>query len=241
MYSIPKRNNLRPHLHGSFMFSNDRQYEEKATEIISFNMNSPQNAVFLCVGKRTQIQALDRLQPNLPLKPGRPERRTFEYKRHVITNLFVAFNSAYSEVIGKTGSTRNRIDFIDFLNKLARKYGRCREFHLILDNLSIYKITNAREWLEACRNWHFHFTPTYSSSQNQINIRFSPLSRPCIHRGVFRSVRYLISEIKIYIDKYYQSAKLFQWTTSDTGRRIAESNAVGHANRRQRKNSVGII
>jgi len=143
---ILKRNNLRPHLHGSFMVSNDPDYEEKATDIVGLYMNPPQNAVVLCVGEKTQIQTLDWLQPNLPLKPGRPERRTFEYKRHGITNLFAAFNTANGEVVGHTKPTRNQDDFIDFLNVLARKYGSRREIHIILDKLSIHKAPRVRGW-----------------------------------------------------------------------------------------------
>lgn len=222
VHSILKRNNLRPHLHGSFMVSNDPNYEEKATDIIGLYMNPPQNAVVLCVDEKTQIQALDRLQPNLPLKPGRPERRTFEYKRHGITNLFAAFNTANGEVTGQTKPTRNQNDFIDFLDTLARKYGKRREIHVILDNLSIHKTPKVQQWLAAHSNWHFHFTPTYSSWLNQIEIWFSLVSRQCIRRGVFRSVRHLITDIKAYIAKYNKSAKPFKWTATNPSRRIAE-------------------
>lgn len=218
---ILKRNNLRPHLHGSFMVSTDPDYETKATDIIGLYMDPPQNAVVLCVDEKTQIQALDRLQPNLPLTPGRPERRTFEYKRHGITNLFAAFNTANGEVTGQTKPTRNQSDFVDFLDVLARKYRR-REIHVILDNLSIHKAPRVQEWLAAHPNWHFHFTPTYSSWLNQVEIWFSLVSRQCIRRGVFHSVRHLITEIKTYIGKYNKSAKPFRWTCTDPGRRIAE-------------------
>lgn len=222
VHRILKRNHLRPHLHGSFMVSNDPDFEEKATDIIGLYMNPPQNAVVLCVDEKTQIQALDRLQPNLPLKPGRPERRTFEYRRHGITNLFAAFNTANGEVTGMTKPTRNQADFIAFLNLLARKYGKRREIHIILDNLSTHKTAKVREWLDAHRNWHFHFTPTYSSWLNQIEIWFSLVSRQCIRRGVFHSVRHLISEIKAYIEKYNQTARPFRWTADNPTRRIAE-------------------
>ncbi|MCB1169450.1 MAG: IS630 family transposase [Leptospiraceae bacterium] len=224
---ILKRNNLRPHLHGTFMVSNDPDFEEKATDIIGLYMNPPQNAVVLCVDEKTQIQALDRLQPNLPLKPGYLERRTFEYQRHGITNLSAAFNIADGKVIAQTRPTRNQNDFIDFLDKLVAIYGANRETHIILDNLSIHKTQKVRDWLAAHPSWHFHFTPTYSSWLNQIEIWFSLISRQCIRRGVFHSVRDLISKIKAYIEKYNSSAQPFQWIADDPGRRITEPIAGG--------------
>lgn len=133
----------------------NRTYAE-IQERLDCVMNPPQNAVVLCVDEKTQIQALDRLQPNLPLKPGLPERRTFEYKRHGITNLFAAFNTANGEFVGQTKQSRNQHDFIDFLDLLARKHGKRREIHVILDNLSIHKTPKVGDWLAAHPNWHFH-------------------------------------------------------------------------------------
>ena len=204
----------------------NRTYAE-IQERLDCVMNPPQNAVVLCVDEKTQIQALDRLQPNLPLKPGLPERRTFEYKRHGITNLFAAFNTANGEFVGQTKQSRNQHDFIDFLDLLARKHGKRREIHVILDNRSIHKTTKVGDWLAAHPNWHFHFTPTYSSWLNQVEIWFSLVSRRCIRRGVFHSVRHLITEIKAYIEKYNESARPFRWTATDPRRRIAAVNSGG--------------
>lgn len=224
---ILKRNNLRPHLHGSFMASNDPEFEKKATDVIGLYMNPPQNAVVLCVDEKTQIQALDRLQPNLPLKQGHIEKRTFEYKRHGITNLFAAFNTASGEITARTKPTRNQNDFISFLNVLDKQYGRQREIHIILDNLSIHKTSKVRDWLESRPNWNFHFTPTYSSWLNQVEIWFSIISRRCIRRGVFNSVRHLISEIKAFIEKYNKNARPFKWSYDQPRHRIAVSNSGG--------------
>lgn len=216
---ILQRNHLRPHLHRYFMASNDPNFEEKATDVIGLYMNPPENAVVLCVDEKTQIQALDRLQPNLPLKPHLLEGRTFEYRRHGITNLFAAFNTETGEVTGKLGPTRNQDDFIEFLNTLSRRYGR-KEVHVILDNLSTHKTERVQEWLLEHPKWHFHFTPTYSSWLNQVEIWFSMLSRQCIRRGVFHSVRHLITEIRSYIEKYNNSAIPFRWIYTSPARRI---------------------
>lgn len=222
VHRVLRRNHLRPHMHRSFMVSDDPDFEAKATDIIGLYLNPPENAVVLCVDEKTQIQALDRLQPNLPLKPGRVERQTFEYTRHGITNLFAAFNTADGKVFGQARPTRTQHDFVDFLDALARTFGKRREIHVILDNLSIHKAPRVKEWLDTHRNWHFHFTPTYSSWLNQIEIWFSLVSRQCIRRGVFHSVRHLISDIRSYIRKYNESAKPFRWTSDDPGRRITE-------------------
>ncbi len=219
--TILKRNNLRPHLHRYFMASTDPDFEEKATDIIGLYMNPPENAVVLCVDEKTQIQALDRLQPNLPLKPHLLEGRTFEYQRHGITNLFAAFNTKTGEVTGQLKPTRNQYDFIGFLEILSKRYGNRKEIHAVIDNLSTHKTEQVRKWLQGHPNWKFHFTPTYSSWLNQIEIWFSILSRQCIRRGVFHSVKHLISEIRSYIDKYNKEARPFKWTYNNPEKRIA--------------------
>lgn len=206
------RNNLKPHLHRSFMVSNDPDFEEKAAEILGLYLNPPQNAVVLCVDEKSQIQALDRMQPNLPLVAGRPERYTFEYKRNGITNLFAAFNTKSGEVIGQCRATHKQDDFVDFLDSIAKQYRGRREIHIILDNLGTHKAPRVREWLARHENWHFHFTPTYSSWINQVEIFFSIISRQCIRRGVFHSVPELVTRIKRFIKEYNKTAKPFRWT-----------------------------
>lgn len=217
---ILRRHNLKPHLHRSFMVSNDPDFEEKASKIIGLYMNPPENAIVLCADEKTNIQALDRLQPNLPLKPHLIERSTFEYKRNGVTNLFAAFNTQTGEVTGRNAKRNNRFEFIKFLNKLERKY-RGQEIHVILDNLGTHKTKEVKEWLAERPNWHFHFTPTYSSWLNQVEIWFSMLTRQCLQRGVFQSVGQLSSTIMTYIRSYNRKAKPFRWTYSDPSRRIA--------------------
>lgn len=225
--SILKRNNLRPHLHRYFMASNDPKFEEKASDVIGLYMNPPENAVVLCVDEKTQIQALDRLQPNLPLKPHLLEGRTFEYKRNGITNLFAAFDTNTGEVTGKLKPTRNQNDFIDFLETLSKKYGNKKEIHVIVDNLSTHKTEKVQKWLSNHPNWKFHFTPTYSSWLNQIEIWFSILSRQCIRRGVFHSVKDLVSRIRAYIEKYNKEVRPFRWTYDNPTKRIVVPNSSG--------------
>ena len=217
---ILKRNNLKPHLHGTFMVSNDPEFEKKASEIIGLYMNPPVNAVVICVDEKTAIQALDRLQPNLPLKPHQIERSTFEYKRNGVTSLYAAFNTKTGEVIGKCSKKHTQYDFINFLNILDKKNKRNMDIHVILDNFRAHKTEKVKEWLKAHPNWKFHFTPTYSSWLNQVECWFSIISRQCIRRGVFGSSKELTTKIKLFITEYNKNSKPFKWTYSYPERRI---------------------
>lgn len=217
---ILNRHNIKPHLHKHFMVSNDPEFEEKASDIIGLYMNPPENAVVLCVDEKTSIQALDRMQPNLPMKSDKVERSTFEYKRNGVTSLFAAFNTETGEVTGDCRDSHTQYDFINFLNRLDREYGREKEIHMILDNFSAHKTAAVEEWKEAHPNWKFHFTPTYSSWLNQVECWFSIISRKCIRRGVFSSTKDLISKIKMFIKNYNKKAKPFVWTYNDPSKRI---------------------
>jgi len=218
---ILKMNHLKPHLHAYFMASNDEQFEAKASDIIGLYMNPPRNAVVLCADEKTQIQALNRLQPNLPMKKHLIERRTFEYERNGITNLFAAFNTKSGRVSAMCSETKTQHDFIEFLDRLNAQYRGQSEIHLILDNLKVHDTENVRRWLNAHPRWKFHFTPKYSSWINQVEIWFSLISRKCICRGVFPSVRDLITKIKAFIREYNKSARPFEWTYSDPKKRIS--------------------
>lgn len=219
VYDILLRNNLKPHLHKSFMVSNDPEFEKKASEIIGLYINPPKNAVVLCLDEKSAIQALNRLQPTLPMKPGKCERTSFEYKRNGTASLFAAFNTKTGKVHGACKKNHNRYDFIEFLDSLAKSY-RKKEIHVILDNFRTHKTKEVKEWLKRHPNWKFHFTPTYSSWLNQIECWFSIISRQMIRRGVFTSVRDLISKIKTYIREYNKKSKPFIWTYSDVSKRI---------------------
>ena len=217
---ILARNHLKPHLHRSYLPSNDPEFEEKATKIIGLYMNPPGNAVVLCVDEKTQIQALDRMQPNLPLKPHLIERQTFEYKRNGITNLYAAFNTKTGKVTGDCKKTHNQYDFMNFLDKLAKEYRNEKKVYVILDNISTHKTKDVRKWLAAHPNWQFCFTPTYSSWLNQVEIWFSIISRQCIRRGVFDSVKDLMAEIKSFINAYNKNSKPFEWKYDNLDKRI---------------------
>jgi transposase len=220
---ILNRNNLKPHLLKSFMVSNDPDFEKKASDIIGLYMNPPENAVVLCVDEKTAIQALDRTQPNLPMKPHHIERQTFEYKRNGVTSLYAAFNTKTGDVTGACHPKHTQNEFILFLNKLDKKYGmdKNKEIHVIIDNFAAHKTERVKEWLRNHPNWNFHFTPTYSSWINQVECWFSIISRQCIRRGVFQDVKSLISEIQLFIKEYNKNAKPFRWTYDNPSRRIA--------------------
>jgi len=198
---ILRRNNLKPHLHGTFMVSNDPEFEKKASDIIGLYLNPPHNAIVLSVDEKSQMQALDRLQPNLPLKQHLIEKSTFEYKRNGTACLFAALNIKTGKVSGQCSTTHNRYDFLDFLNNLAKQY-RGRDVHVILDNFRTHKTKEVKDWLEKHPSWQFHFTPTYSSWINQIEIWFSIISRQCIRRGIFHSQRQLINSVMKFIKQY---------------------------------------
>ena len=217
---ILNRNNIKPHLHKNFMVSNDPEFEQKASEIIGLYISPPKNAIVLCVDEKTSIQAIDRMQPNLPLKPNKIERSTFEYKRNGVTSLFAAFNTNTGEVIGECKSSHTQYDFIDFLNKLDKEFGGKKEIHIILDNFRAHKTEAVEEWKRNHPKWKFHFTPTYSSWLNQVECWFSIISRKCIRRGVFDSTRDLVSKIKSFIKDYNKKAKPFNWTYNDPSKRI---------------------
>jgi transposase len=221
VYDILQRNHLKPHLHKSFMVSNDPNFEEKASEIIGLYMNPPENAVVLCVDEKTAIQALNRLQPNLPLRPYQSERTCFEYERNGTTSLYAAFQTNNGKVYGDCSPSHTQYDFLAFLNKLDKKFKKTKEIHVILDNFRAHKTKKVMEWLTEHINWHFHFTPTYSSWLNQVECWFSIISRQFIRRGIFFSVKELIGGIKLFIREYNKECKPFKWTYDDVSHRIA--------------------
>jgi transposase len=219
---ILRRNKVKPHLTGSFMVSNDPDFETKATKIIGLYLKPPKNAVVLCVDEKSQIQALDRLQPNLPLKPHLIERHTFEYKRNGTASLFAAFNIKTGSVSGMCSETHNRYDFLNFLEVLKKEYSQKNQtIHVILDNFRTHKTKEVEKWLKENKNWKFHFTPTYSSWINQVESWFSIISRQCIRRGVFHSTKQLVSKIMIFIKEYNKTAKPFVWTYDNPNRKIS--------------------
>lgn len=211
---------LQPHRLDRYMASNDPQFEAKAADIIALYMKPPQHAAVFCVDEKSAIQALDRLDPVLPMSPGRAERHGFEYYRHGTLSLYAALEVRTGKVLGKTAARHTSAEFIDFLGEVVASAKWAGEIHIILDNLSAHKTKAVEGFLEAHRKVRFHFTPTYSSWLNQVEIWFSKVERDVIARGVFTSVRDLARKLRKYIRAYEKSAKPFRWTYTDARRRI---------------------
>jgi transposase len=211
---------LKPHRLDRYMASNDPQFEEKAADIIGLYMKPPQHAAVFCVDEKSAIQALDRLDPILPMSPGRAERHGFEYYRHGTLSLYAALDVKTGKVVGKTAPRHTSAEFIDFLRDIVATAKWAGEIHIVLDNLSAHKTKAVEEFLEANPKLRFHFTPTYSSWLNQVEIWFAKIERDVIARGVFTSVADLARKLRKYISAYARSAKPFRWTYTDVRRRI---------------------
>jgi transposase len=211
---------LRPHRLERYMASNDPNFEDKAADIIGLYLNPPQHAAVFCVDEKTAIQALDRLDPVLPLSPGRAERHGFEYYRHGTLSLYAALDVKTGKVEGKTARRHTSEEFIDFLSLLVNKARWAREIHIVLDNLSAHKTKAVEQFLAEHPKVHFHFTPTYSSWMNQVELWFSKIQRDVIARGVFTSVNDLGRKLMKYIRAYSERARPFRWTYTDFTRRI---------------------
>jgi len=204
---------LQPHLTRTFKSRRDPRLEEKVSDLVGLYLNPPENAIVLSVDEKSQIQARDRTQPLLPLKPHQVERRTHDYQRHGITTLFAALDVASGEGTGACYPKHRAEEFLAFLKLLVRTYPQ-RHLHLILDNASSHKTPEVQEWLRQHRRIHLHFTPTGSSWLNQVETWFSILSRRAIRRGVFRSVAALINAIQRFLDGWNERRRPFVWVKS---------------------------
>lgn len=206
---------LKPHRLRTFKISNDPQFAEKVIDVVGLYMDPPNNAMVLSVDEKTQIQALDRTQPGLPLSKSRIASRTHDYKRNGTASLYAAFNILSGEVIAKVTDRHRAKEFIEFLKQIDRDTPKQLDLHIILDNLSAHKTAEVKMWLEKHPRVHFHFTPTSASWLNAVESWFSQLERRALYRGVFSSVKDLKNEINRYVkvhNKY--SAKPFRWTKS---------------------------
>jgi transposase/transposase-like protein len=211
---------LKPHHLERYMASNDPNFEAKAADIIALYMKPPQHAAVFCVDEKTAIQALDRLDPVLPLSPGRAERHGFEYYRHGTLSLYAALDVKTGKVDGKTAQRHTSAEFISFLTDLVEKTKWAREIHILLDNLSAHKTKAVEQFLQDHPKVQFHFTPTYSSWLNQVELWFGKIQRDVIARGVFTSVADLARKLRKYIRAYAKSAKPFRWTYTDPTSRV---------------------
>jgi transposase len=215
-----KRAGLRPHRLERYMMSDDPDFETKAADIIGLYVNPPQHAAVFCVDEKTAIQALDRLDPVLPLSPGRAERHGFEYFRHGTLSLYAALNTKTGEVIGKTAERHTSEEFVGFLADVVAHQPRDKEIHVIVDNLSAHKTERVKQFLSNHPRVQIHYTPTYSSWLNQVELWFSKIERDLIARGIFISVKDLARKITRYIRRYNENPKPIKWTYRDPSQRI---------------------
>jgi transposase len=215
-----KKHGIQPHRMERYMASNDPDFEEKAADVIGLYLNPPQHAVVLCVDEKTAIQALDRKDPLLPLSPGRAERHGFEYIRHGTLSLYAALDTQTGEVHGRTAARHTSQEFVAFLTDVVLRQDADRDIHIILDNLSAHKTLRVQEFLEAHPNVTLHFTPTYSSWLNQVELWFSKIERDMLYRGVFTSVTDLARRIMAYIRRYNDDPRPIKWQYDDPTRRI---------------------
>ena len=202
---------LQPHRVETFKFTNDPDAEAKIRDVVGLYLNPPTNAVVLSLDEKTQIQALERTQPMLPLRPNLPARQTHDYQRHGLTSLYAALEVASGKVLGECSERHTGADFLRFLKRLNRSY-RGRELHVILDNSSTHSTPAVRQWLEDHPNVRFHFTPTGASWLNMIEAWFGILTRKSVRRGSFPSVRRLVQHIGDYIEHWNENPTPFVWT-----------------------------
>ena len=211
---------LQPHAMRRYMASKDPRFQAKAADIIGLYLQPPAHAAIFCVDEKSAIQALDRLDPVLPLSPGRAERHGFEYFRHGTLSLYAALNTATGEVLGQTSARHASAEFIAFLAQLLATEPARREVHLIVDNLSAHKTKAVAAFLSQHPRLDLHYTPTYSSWLNQVEIWLSKIQRDLIARGVFTSRTDLARKIMRYIRLYNKSAKPIKWAYRDPSHRI---------------------
>jgi transposase len=220
---------LKPHRLERYLASDDPNFEGKAADIIGLYLDPPQHAAVFCVDEKTAIQALDRLDPVLPLSPGRAERHGFEYYRHGTLSLYAALDVKTGKVQAKTAKRHTSAEFLAFVRELVNKTRWAKQIHIVLDNLSAHKTKAVKEFLEQNSKVRFHFTPTYSSWLNQVELWFAKIQRDVIARGVFTSVADLARKLRKYIRAYAKLAKPFRWTYTDPRRRIRTYEITGTA------------
>jgi transposase len=217
---------LRPHRLEGYLASNDPDFEAKAADVIGLYLHPPHHAAVFCVDEKTAIQALDRKDPVWPLSPGRAERHGFEYVRHGTLSLYAAFNTQTGEVVGMTAPRHTSAEFVAFLTDIVTAQPKGKEIHVIADNLSAHKTARVNTFLAQYPRVHLHFTPTYSSWLNQVELWFAKIERDVIARGVFTSVPDLKRKLMRYIRHYNTQPKPVKWKYFDASRRITPESIV---------------
>ena len=211
---IWKQHHLKPHLIETFKLSRDKHFIEKLQDVVGLYLNPPDKALVLCVDEKSQIQALDRTQPLLPLRPGIPARQTHDYKRNGTTTLFAALSMLDGKVIGDCMPRHRHQEFIRFLQLINVKTPLDLDLHLIVDNYGTHKHPRVQSWLKRHPRFHLHFIPTSSSWVNMVERWFREITDKRIRRGTFKSVTDLVKAIMQYIDAHNQNPKVFVWTAS---------------------------
>ena len=205
---------IQPHRQKHFKLSTDPFFVEKVRDIVGLYMNPPDKALVLCVDEKSQIQALDRTQPLLPLGLGYLEGVTHDYKRHGTTTLFTALDIASGQVLTQCKSRHRHQEFLTFLRHIDASVPPDLDIHLVVDNYTTHKHAKVRRWLAARPRYHIHYTPTYASWLNQVEIWFNIITQKALRRGTFRSVKDLIDKIKRFVDQYNKNSKPFMWTAT---------------------------
>jgi transposase/transposase-like protein len=205
---------LQPHRVETFKLSTDPRFEEKLVDVVGLYLNPPDNAIVLCMDEKSQIQALDRTQPSLPIKPGRAGTMTHDYKRNGTTTLFAALDVLTGSVIGQCLPRHRHTEFLTFLKTIDKQVPKRLAVHLILDNYATHSHPTIDAWLDKHPRFHLHFTPTSSSWLNMVEIFFSRLTEKAIRRGIFQSVPDLITAIETYLAAHNTDPQPFQWTAT---------------------------
>ena len=209
---IWQANGLKPYLVDTFKVSRDPKFVEKLEDIVGLYMSPPEHALVLCCDEKSQVQALDRTQPGLPLKKGRAQTMTHDYKRHGTTTLFAALNTLGGSVIARCDQRHRHTEWLTFLRQIDRETPKGKELHLICDNYATHKHPKVKEWLAKHPRFAIHFTPTSASWLNMVERFFRDITTERLRRGVFHSVPELVSAIKEYIAVHNENPKPFVWT-----------------------------
>jgi transposase len=205
---------LQPHRTETFKLSSDPFFVEKVRDLVGLYLNPPDHAVVLCVDEKSQVQALDRTRPVLPLRPGLPERQTHDYIRHGTTSLFAALEVATGKVIGKCQRRQRSQEFLKFLEEVDRQLPTAPAVHLVMDNYGTHKTPRVKRWFARHPRYHLHFTPTSASWLNQVERFFAEITQRRIRRGTFTHVRELEQAIHDYLQHHNQNPKPFVWTAT---------------------------
>lgn len=230
VHQVWRRAGLQPHRLERYLTSNDPEFETKAADVIGLYLTPPANAVVFSVDEKSHIQALDRLDPVLPLSPGRAERHGFEYKRNGTLSLYAALNVATGRVEGMTAQRHTSAEFLRFLDQLVATQPKRRAIHVIADNLSAHKTKAVAAWLVAHPRVTLHYTPTYSSWLNQVELWFAKIERDMIARGIFTSTADLRRKLMRYIRVHNKTCQPFQWSYANPKHRIRapRTSLTGH-------------